>query len=221
MTKIFISYRRNDVPDSVGRIADQLAGTFGHNDVFKDVDSIGPGVDFRTAVRSAIADCKFFLVAIGPGWVAAKDKDGAIRLNDPEDLVRIELEVAFERKLKVIPILVSGAEMPPPSALPESLRPLSYLNAVRIRHDPDFIPDTRKLIGALKSNAFWRPSRVVMAAALAAGLIATATVIVLWRPSPVPHPTDSSTSRIAKCKSVPFHDNSKMPPVVTSIEVCD
>ncbi len=44
---IFISYRRSDTPDAVGRIYDRLVSEFGKARVFKDVDSIPLGQDFR------------------------------------------------------------------------------------------------------------------------------------------------------------------------------
>lgn len=44
---IFISYRRCDSIDIVGRIYDRLVAHFGANSVFKDVDSIPFGVNFR------------------------------------------------------------------------------------------------------------------------------------------------------------------------------
>lgn len=47
MVAIFISYRRSDSTDTVGRIYDRLSDSFGKESVFKDVDSIPLAVDFR------------------------------------------------------------------------------------------------------------------------------------------------------------------------------
>lgn len=47
MPKIFISYRRVDSEDVAGRIYDRLVQHFGHDAIFKDVDDIPFGVDFR------------------------------------------------------------------------------------------------------------------------------------------------------------------------------
>lgn len=46
MSKILISYRREDSADVTGRIYDRLIQAF-QNAVFRDVDSIPFGVDFR------------------------------------------------------------------------------------------------------------------------------------------------------------------------------
>ena len=40
------------------------------------------------------------------------DKDNQRRLDDPNDFVRIEIEAALERNVRVIPVLVDGATMP-------------------------------------------------------------------------------------------------------------
>ena len=45
---IFISYRRNDSADVTGRIYDRLVYGFGKETIFKDVDSIPFGVNFRS-----------------------------------------------------------------------------------------------------------------------------------------------------------------------------
>ena len=47
MTKIFISYRRSDTQQIVGRIAEKLEENFGRDAVFMDIDKIPWGVDFR------------------------------------------------------------------------------------------------------------------------------------------------------------------------------
>jgi hypothetical protein len=44
---IFISYRRDDSVDITGRIYDRLVQHFSRDTVFKDVDSIPLGIDFR------------------------------------------------------------------------------------------------------------------------------------------------------------------------------
>ena len=62
MTRIFISYRREDSADITGRIDDRLLHAFGRKSVFKDVDSIPLGMDFRKHLSSAVAKCDVLLV---------------------------------------------------------------------------------------------------------------------------------------------------------------
>ena len=52
---------------------------------------------------------------------------GKTRLDDPRDFVRIEIELVLKRQIPVIPVLVSGATIPPAKRLPLSIQDLSYL----------------------------------------------------------------------------------------------
>lgn len=70
-----------------------------------DVDSIEPGLDFRDVIADAIDRCDALLAIIGPGWPTG-------RLAEPDDLVRVEIEAALRRRIRVIPVLVDDAVMP-------------------------------------------------------------------------------------------------------------
>ncbi len=149
--KLFLGYRRSDTADAAGRIFDFLESKFGRAKIFKDVDSIAVGVDFREEVKRVIQGCDAFLALIGPMWLNVSDGSGAPRLHDPNDLVRIEIEIALSSGVPVIPVLISGASMPKEAELPDSLRRLTNLNAARVRQDPDFRHDMERLIRALSA----------------------------------------------------------------------
>lgn len=51
MAQIFISYRRFDSTAITGRIYDRLRQEFGKDAIFKDVDNIPAGRDFRGVLR--------------------------------------------------------------------------------------------------------------------------------------------------------------------------
>ena len=104
--RVFISYRRDDSADVAGRIDDRLAAHFGRENVFKDVDSIPPGVDFRKHLHAAVSGCDLALVVIGRDWLDARDEEGNRRLDDEADFVRIEIEAALGRGIPVVPALV-------------------------------------------------------------------------------------------------------------------
>ena len=148
---IFISYRRSDSADIAGRIYDRLIEKYGKNPVFKDVDSIPLGVDFREYLGMKVSECNVLLAIIGDRWVDASDATGKKRLEDPSDFVRIEIESALERGIPVIPLMVRGAQMPVEENLPVSLRKLVFKNGIQIRPDPDFHRDMDRLISALGS----------------------------------------------------------------------
>ena len=88
---------------------------------------------------------------IGMRWLTVSGRDGGRRIDDPEDMVRIEIETALARGLKVIPLLVQGAAMPTEAQLPSTLRKLAYLTALQVRPDPDFEHDMQLLIAALRA----------------------------------------------------------------------
>lgn len=152
---IFISYRRDDTADAAGRIYDRLISAFGEKSVFKDVDSIPFGSDFAEFIVTTLQQCRVVLVLIGPQWLDIRDRNSsALRLDNPDDYVRIEVETALQTEdVQVIPVLVSGATMPLPSQLPASLSALCKLNAAQVRRDPDFSKDMNKLIDELKKGA--------------------------------------------------------------------
>ena len=150
--QIFISYRRDDAAYVTGHINDLLRKEFGDAAVFTDVDNIALGVDFRAVLDETVSQCHVLLAVIGSNWLTVRDKDGQLRLNDPADFVRIEIESALNRNIPVIPLLVSGAKMPAAEDLPESLRPLAFRNGIQIRPAPDFGVDMARLVKNLQRH---------------------------------------------------------------------
>jgi phage gpG-like protein len=128
---------------------DRLAERFGAAQVFMDVDKIEPGVNFPEAIRRALATSKVLLAVIGPHWLTAADQLGRQRLNDPEDFVRLEIEAALARDVRVIPILVEGADLPGQHDLPDSLADLAHRNAFSMRHET-FRYDAERLVTAIE-----------------------------------------------------------------------
>jgi hypothetical protein len=97
-----------------------------------DVDSIGLGLDFTRVLDEALASCAVMLVLIGPGWLDTLDEQGKPRLHDPRDYVRREVQAGLQRDIRVVPVLVRDADVPPAEALPEPLRPLATRHAFRL-----------------------------------------------------------------------------------------
>jgi hypothetical protein len=145
---IFISYRRDDTSDVTGRIYDRLIQHFGKQSVFKDVDSIPLGVDFRKHLGDSVGRCDVLLTVIGKQWLIGDL--GHRRLDDVRDFVRIEIEAALRRDIPVIPVLVQTAPVPRPEDLPETLQSLVYRNGVPVRPDPDFHQDMDRLIRGIE-----------------------------------------------------------------------
>lgn len=149
MPKIFISYRREDSKHVTGRLYDQLEPHFGPANVFFDVDTIPPGVDFRVHLDHAVGQCNILLAIIGEQWLDARyqqgSRKGQRRLDDPGDFVRIEIQSALARGIPVIPVLIDGTRMPV-EQLPKELCDLAYRNAAEVRSGRDFRDHVDRLI---------------------------------------------------------------------------
>jgi hypothetical protein len=146
---IFISYRRGEGGASAGRLYDRLERDFARHQLFFDVDAIPPGVDFVELLHREVDACDVLLVVMGRGWLDIRDEEGARRLDNSEDFVRIEVARGLSAGKRVIPVLVDGALMPRADLLPEQLRPLTRRNAVRLAHE-SFKTDCERLVRSLK-----------------------------------------------------------------------
>ena len=147
--RVFISYRRQEASGLAGRLYERLAARLGDDQVFMDVDTIALGMDFAAVITQAVSTCEVLLAIIGPTWLTATDEDGQRRLDDPDDIVRIEIAAALERDIRVIPILVEGAVMPRRQQLPETLAALARRNALVLRHE-SFRSDADRLLAAIE-----------------------------------------------------------------------
>jgi hypothetical protein len=146
---VFISYRRAAGAGYAGRIADTLVEHFGEDKVFRDIDSLEPGLDFAEAIERAIESSEVLIAVIGTNWLTATDAAGQKRLENPDDYVRTEIATALKRNIRVIPLLIQGAAMPSARELPDDLAPLSRRNAFEI-HDSSWRDDIRRLVTALE-----------------------------------------------------------------------
>lgn len=160
-TIIFLSYRREDSIETAGRIFSWITVRTSVSSVFLDVRSIPPGADYRKQMDSALRDAKVVLVIIGKTWNVVPQSDGTMRhrLEEPDDAVRHEIEVALREDKIVVPVLIQGVKMPRADELPASIRQFAYRNAVQVRPEPDFDNDMRVLRDAIQSeaDARWHP----------------------------------------------------------------
>ncbi len=147
--KVFISYRREDSAAYAGRLYDAMVARFGEGNVFMDLD-LAPGVDFVERITEAVGACQVLIEVIGPNWATVKDAEGGVRILDPDDFVRLELEIALGRPdVTVIPVLVSGARMPGRRDLPPELGAMTRRNALELS-DQRWGYDVGRLGGALE-----------------------------------------------------------------------
>jgi hypothetical protein len=156
--RIFLSYRRDDTLYLAGRLYDHLAHRFGHANVFMDVASMMGGDKWVEAIRNAVGSCQVLLVLIGPRWLDIRDEHGHRRLNDPDDVVALEITTALEHGIRVIPVLVDGVSMPRPTELPVVLARLADRHALHIHHQ-SFGTDVGILLEMLERSLPPTPSR--------------------------------------------------------------
>ena len=95
-----------------------------------------------------MGSCDVLIAVVGKRWLAAADEDGGRRLDHRDDFVRLEIETALKRGTRVIPVLVDDASMPRSGELPEELKSLVRLHAVKVSQDR-FRSDSDLLITAV------------------------------------------------------------------------
>jgi hypothetical protein len=148
---IFISYRRSDSAYITGRIYDHLAAAFGETNVFRDIDNILAGRDFTEQLDKELQNADVMLVIIGTDWLDVRDaQTGERRLDNENDIVRLEVEIGLERNIPIIPVLVRGASVPDKASLPFRLKPLADKSGLSVDPDPDFHDDVERLIEQIK-----------------------------------------------------------------------
>lgn len=177
--KIIVSYRRDDSDGIAGRIRDHLIQRYGAQSVFMDIDSIPFGVDFQEHFSNALSDTDLMIAIIGKEWRGPLKKQ-KFRIDDPDDFVRVELEKAFQHGVRVLPVLVDDAHMPPSSLLPESLRRLASINAPSVSSGRDFAVHVDRMIKAVDTILQFNPdNRSARPAPAGAPIYRTATLGLL------------------------------------------
>jgi len=156
---IFVSYRRDDSSGHAGRLFDNLADHFGKDRIFMDIDTIEPGEDFVAVIENAVGSCDVLVAIIGRRWLEISGGSER-RLDNPNDFVRLEIAAAIKRGIRLIPVLVQGANMPKPTELPVELAKLSYRNALELS-DSRWRHDVERLIRAIDKVLAQEEARLI------------------------------------------------------------
>ena len=151
---IFLSYRRVESAHVAGRIYDHLERGFGTGHVFFGVEGIPIGGDFRQHIRTSLIMSQALVVVIGQRWAACfRQSAGWLswRAARTIDYVRIELELALDHNVRIIPLLVDGASMPSERQMPAKIAQICYYQAAPIRAGLDFRTDMARVFEAIKN----------------------------------------------------------------------
>lgn len=138
--KIFLCYRRQDTQGFARGIYERLSGKYGHEQVFRDIDSTPAGVRYSTWIESRVGQCSVMIVLMGDAWLSMTDRSGQRRLDLPKDWVRKEIEAALRDDIPIIPVCVQGAPMPSDDELPPAIAGLTefqYAEVTDSRWDYD------------------------------------------------------------------------------------
>jgi hypothetical protein len=141
--RIFVSYRREHDGAYAGWLFERLIEVYGKSRVFKDVDSLEPGIEFGRAIVGALEGCGVVLVLVGEDWMRSR-QSGPPGIFDPSDWVRMEIEAALAMGKRIIPVTLEGAQVPPEDQLPPSIRPLATRQATTLGHST-FDSDVHRL----------------------------------------------------------------------------
>jgi hypothetical protein len=137
MSIVFISYRHEDAEADAGRLYDTLATELGKEALYKDVENIAVGRNWRRAVKEALVDSAAVISVMGPAW-------------RPSDAIEFELNIALTSNIPVIPFLVRNADL---GQLTRDLKaPLSEIrdrNAMKVSHG-SWLRDCRGLVETLR-----------------------------------------------------------------------
>ncbi len=124
MNNLFLSYRRADAPGYVARIGDELERRFGADAVFRDVDDMRAGDDWKKALARAVSGADLVIAVIGPRW------QEALQAGESE-WVRFELNQARTLDIPIIPLVLDGADYAP-SDLPQELNWMADVQNARL-----------------------------------------------------------------------------------------
>lgn len=228
MHGIFINYRRDDAAGFARSLYEHLAREFRDGTVFMDVEALRePGIDFAQEIERSLGRCAVVLVLIGEEWLDAATPDGRRRIEEPDDFVRLEIATALKRDIRVIPVLLNRATMPPVDKLPPDLQALGRRQAIVITHD-DWMHDVSRLVDSLakipgirrrsQKRSGWSTRSLVIAGtaggALAIGLFGWLGFRIEGAGDGVPAPTGyDPPAQVTPNAVAPVADTSYSPPV--------
>jgi len=147
VSKIFISYRREDSGHAAGRIYDFLATKIGKERLFIDVFDIKLAKNFIKVIQNAIDDSAVILLIIGNSFVSRRKL-----LFNKNDYVRLEISYALSKGKIVIPVIIDDVKMPKLEDIPANMQGFLSTNGAYLRQS-SWIEDC---------NFFWEDLNLIL-----------------------------------------------------------
>ena len=141
--RIFISYRRVDEPDFVGRMYDHFVCRYGEDNVFMDLD-IPDFTRFEEHIIKKVDESDVLVAVIGPQWLdLLKEKSES----DEADYLVKEIKRALDKGIMIAPICIKNAPVPKKDKLPSGIQKMLDYQISHVRGGRDFRDDMKKRIG--------------------------------------------------------------------------
>ena len=132
-SRVFISYRRADAIHLAARIKQSIEKSHRDVEVFWDVDTMPFVSNFVAHVQEQVRASNLLIAVLSPGWAGSVGADGRRRIDDVNDVVRIEIAAALEAGIPLVPVAADGASFPKTADLPSELSALAQHSGVEVR----------------------------------------------------------------------------------------
>lgn len=149
MNRIFISYRSSDGKKDADRLCADLSRRLGEEQVFFDKQDLRGGSSWREAIHATLGRRPLVLLLITPDLFGADHPDGGRRIDREDDPIRNELLTAQHSGAVIVPLLTEGMPMPSADSVPEPLRFIHEVHALKLRTD-DWARDVERILEDLR-----------------------------------------------------------------------
>lgn len=139
--EVFISYRwGKESNQAVRLLVKSLEPLIGKNRIYFDVDDNSGCDDLPQHIEKNIRNARVLIVAIHPDWISDIQ-----RLFERRDFVRLEIEMALNLGVQIVPVLLGGAKVPKAEILPGEIRALADIPMHNLGDHQNYDTDVKKL----------------------------------------------------------------------------
>ena len=146
---VFISYRHQS-DDREATLLESSLKSYGITSVFRDHSALVAG-KWRDQITTALSEVRVVLVIITKDWLR-EPTPGQLRyrLDNQDDPVRNEIQLALQSNAVVIPVLFDGTTLPQKTMLPVELQELTECQAYEVGGDKRREADLKALADGIK-----------------------------------------------------------------------
>lgn len=132
LPRVYMAYRDRHSGQMARQVELELKKKIEHLQMDSHYGSIPLGQTAPEYFRDRMEFSSAVLVFMDKWFDEFINSDDDRLIDDPKDWLRLQIEVALELDIPIIPILVNGADMPMGDELPESVRPITTRQAIRM-----------------------------------------------------------------------------------------